>query len=205
MTDDDESMSLDRVAREYTAPADRHPVPAMSMQDLPRGQHVTVAAPTGGWLVDVLAIWDGPFYDTGHPEYQVAPISEFGLHEIRGRRIAASQLWVYRAAGQSKHTSQIPEHDDLKWLARAGEDGTTPPIMRFRSAADLPSLSVARVLYFHDSRWLVAVALTEPHDSPGGFVVDVIEQPGYWAMVHGGPLPTNASVTTLPLHHLWIS
>lgn len=98
----------------------------MSMQDLPRGQHVTVAAPTGGWLVDVLAIWDGPFYDTGHPEYQVAPISEFGLHEIRSRRIAASQLWVYRAAGQSKHTSQIPEHDDLK-MASPAQARTAPP------------------------------------------------------------------------------
>ena len=200
-------------------PPVRHAVPARYAPDAEVGDEVTIGLP-GHYFIDgqVLAAPDRRMeHVAGRTEEQealaVAAPYAYWLAQAFPREQLTMQwwpvdgAWVYRDAvtpGQEPHDAPAPaDHPEGSWLDHVRPTLQAPPVRRPCPARAAGSLTGRTVRLQHErGAWSWWVAVSEPVDQGGDFVVHVMRPSDYWlAQVAFEPAEKARPV---PLYRLYV-
>lgn len=213
MTDDADPLFLTTPSlRDVAVPPSRWAVPAEHLPMLDAATWVTTRLGDQGWLVDELQVIGGPTTDdAGRESYPIVPhfenaaavhrdgIDERGGVMVTPRWIPTTELWVYRDAAERLTVGDIKPAPS--WLERVlATEGDGPPSPQHpRPATELPSLSGRRLRTLGERYWRWVVAVSEPADRSGDFLVEVCDPLDYHRAAYGCATATRA----VPAHTLW--
>lgn len=207
---------------EVEVPPARYAFPVWTLPALEPFTRVTIGGP-GWWLIDELVVMDDPPLerDDGQLVYQVMPHAEWGASMMRQhpgeqlvgdeqrvypREILAVDLWVYRdAVAEQVSVDQLEPFDPLAWYGRVMESTSVPPqVLSPRPARELPSLVGHRLRVRAPGGWAWMIAVSEPFQEEGEFVVNLVHAPDYWRAAYGRPRTTGKPwLYRYPLHCIW--
>jgi len=201
------------------APVARHPVPARYVPGLDAGAEVTIGLP-GQYFIDGQVVTGPERQSTtlsGRLEEQealgVASPFAFWLARVFPREGLTMQwwpvalTWVYtdavRPGERPSHGSPPGDAGPGSWLDHVRPTLQEPPVRRPRPAREADALT-GRTLRLQRARgeWTWWVAVGEPVDRDGDFMVHLMRPRDYWmAQVLFEP---DQHVLVVPLHRLWV-
>lgn len=200
--DGSEIFSFPDVTWQEAPPPVRHPVPARYAGDLHIGDEVTIGVPDD-YFVDHQVLTrdivggqmlpqEGDEPDIPDPVCVASPYS-YWLHKAWSGSPLLFQwwpidrTWVYRDAvnpGQAPeevHGAPDAVNEPRTWFDRIRPGLDTPPVRQPRRAREAESLTGQHLRMQHQrGQWSWWVAVSEPVDQAGDFIVRVMEPKFFW-------------------------
>jgi hypothetical protein len=201
------------------APPSRHPMPVRYARGLEPGDEVTIGLP-GRCFIDGQLVASGERRPTAptdgsEPEEALAVAAPYAYWLARGfphvrltmQFWPVSRTWVYRdaVAPADPDAAEEPPADDGSgsWLDHVVPDLHEPPVRTPRPAREAGALSGRTLRLQHErGAWSWWVAVSEPVDEEGEFVVHVLPPSEYW--LAQAQFESAQAAQPLPLYRLWV-
>ena len=223
--DGSEIFSFPDLTWQEAPPPVRYPVPARYAGDLRIGDEVTIGVPddyfvdhqvltrdvVGGQMVP--EVGDTP--DISDPVCVASSYSYWLNKNWSGSPLIfqwwpIDQTWVYRDAvnpGQDDEgphdTSPSSVNEPRTWLDRVRDNLDAPPVRKPRHARDAEVLTGQHLRMQHRrGQWSWWVAVSEPVDQAGEFIVRVMEPKFFW-LAQARPIDSDLT-KSVGLHRLFI-
>ncbi|GAA2724008.1 hypothetical protein [Cellulomonas aerilata] len=214
-----EVFAVPDVAWQAHVPPARHPVPARYVPELLVGDEVTIGVP-GHYFLDGQVVAQAgrqtrPQPDGSDEQDSLAVAAPYAFWLARAfpdvRMIVqwwpVARTWVYRDAvqpgGHPGHEASTGDLGGGSWLDHVRPTLHEPPVRRPRAARDAGSLTGRTLRLQHEpGGWSWWVAVSEPLDRGGDFVVQVMHPTHYWLAQAAFERPERARA--VPLHRLFV-
>jgi hypothetical protein len=229
---DAELFRVPDVSWQTQAPPARHPIPAGYVRDLEVGDELTIGLP-GQYFLDgqLLALADRSVTTLPGGSEQLEALAVAAPYAFWvARAFAGVQLtmhwwpvaftWVYRDAVRPgepypggpddpgarglRGGRADPDAQPRSWLDHVRPTLREPPVRQARPAREAASMTGRTVRLQHErGAWSWWVAVSEPIDQDGDFVVHVMKPTDYWLAQAAAAPPEQVRVVPLFRLHLY--